>query len=101
EPQSTTPLFLTQPPVLLSDARQGEWTTLPAGTDGSEVLAQSQAQAQESSFQFNGNAIRIAAVIFIPGLILVIILELWSCQRKKQLNNVELDHSAPAGRAGN
>ncbi|XP_064181461.1 T-cell immunoglobulin and mucin domain-containing protein 4-like isoform X2 [Anguilla rostrata] len=70
---------------------KGEGTTPPADTGNSDVPV----QAQDISQTFNGNVIRIGAVIFIPGLIVIVILVLRSRQQKQRRSVVQYDHSAP------
>ncbi|KAJ8332671.1 hypothetical protein SKAU_G00424600 [Synaphobranchus kaupii] len=90
----------TKPPVLLSEAQHGERTTPAADTGNSYVPVLVPVQAQGISQMSKGNIIRIIAVIFIPGLILIVILELKS-HRNKNRRSANVDHSAPAVQDGN
>ncbi|XP_064181459.1 hepatitis A virus cellular receptor 1 homolog isoform X2 [Anguilla rostrata] len=74
---------------------KGERTTPPADTGNSDVPVLVSVQAEEISQTFSGNVIRIGAAIFIPGLIIIVILELRSRQEKRRRSAKQLDHSAP------
>ncbi|XP_035265651.1 hepatitis A virus cellular receptor 1 homolog isoform X1 [Anguilla anguilla] len=94
-PESNTPLNTTELPVFYSDAQRGEGTTPPADTGNSDIPVLVSVQDQEISQRFSGNVIRIGAAIFIPGLIIIVILELRSRQEKRRRSAEQLDHSAP------
>ncbi|XP_035265652.1 hepatitis A virus cellular receptor 1 homolog isoform X2 [Anguilla anguilla] len=74
---------------------KGEGTTPPADTGNSDIPVLVSVQDQEISQRFSGNVIRIGAAIFIPGLIIIVILELRSRQEKRRRSAEQLDHSAP------
>ncbi|XP_061093148.1 T-cell immunoglobulin and mucin domain-containing protein 4-like [Conger conger] len=51
---------------------------------------------EKISHKFNGNIIRLGLVIFIPGLIVMVILDLRSLQQKNRRRSAQSDDSAPA-----
>ncbi|KAJ8281551.1 hypothetical protein COCON_G00040700 [Conger conger] len=53
-------------------------------------------EVEKISHKFNGNIIRLGLVIFIPGLIVLVILDLRSLQQKNRRRSAQSDDSAPA-----
>ncbi|XP_061093139.1 hepatitis A virus cellular receptor 1 homolog [Conger conger] len=53
-------------------------------------------EVEKISHKFYGNIIRLGLVIFIPGLIVLVILDLRSLQQKNRRRSAQSDDSAPA-----
>ncbi|KAJ8406141.1 hypothetical protein AAFF_G00310290 [Aldrovandia affinis] len=90
-PVSNSPVTTANMP--LPNTGQGEWTTPAADTGSLDGLLVVLVQAQDISQTFKENAVRMGAVLFVLGLILIAFLGLRRSQKNK-CRSAHLDHSA-------
>ncbi|KAI1898425.1 hypothetical protein AGOR_G00072200 [Albula goreensis] len=94
-PVTNPPVISSTTPVPLPDASQGEWTTAIPDTVSSDSPLVVLFRGQKNSQAFKENALRMAAVIFVLGLIIIVIIGLRGSWERK-CRTTPLDHCATA-----